>query len=61
MILYSASSSLDLVDFFMLILQVVRLTERALLVHVILLNLLLFVGQLTNSPLSHNPPLRPSM
>jgi hypothetical protein len=61
MILYSASSSLDLVDFFMLILQVVRLTERALLVHVILLNLLLFVGQLTNSLLSHNPPLRPSM
>jgi hypothetical protein len=44
-----------LLVFSMLILWVVRLTERALLVHDIFLNLLLFVGQLTNSLLSHNP------
>jgi hypothetical protein len=44
-----------------LILQVVGLTERALLVYVILLDLLLFVGLITNSFLSHNPPQKPSM
>jgi hypothetical protein len=33
----------------------------ALLVHVISLVLLLFAGPLTNKPLLHNPPQRPSM
>jgi hypothetical protein len=41
---YFASSSLDLVGFSILILLVVGLTERALLVLVIFLDLLLFVG-----------------
>jgi hypothetical protein len=45
-----------LLAFSMPILRVVGLTERALLVLVIFLDLLLFVGQLTNSLLSHNPP-----
>jgi hypothetical protein len=40
----------------MLILRVVRLIEKALMVLVIFLDLLLFVGQLTNSLLSHNQP-----
>jgi hypothetical protein len=40
----------------MLILRVVQLTEKALLVHVIFLDLLLFVGLLTNKLLLHNPP-----
>jgi hypothetical protein len=52
---------LILLAFLMLILWVVGLIERALLVHAIFMDLLLFVGQLTNSLLSHNPPLRPSM
>jgi hypothetical protein len=52
---------LILLAFLMLILWVVGLTERVLLLHTIFLHLLLFVGQLTNSLLSHNPPLRLSM
>jgi ABC-type transport system involved in multi-copper enzyme maturation permease subunit len=47
---------LILLAFPMLISRVVGLTEKALLVHVILLDLLLFVGLLTNNLLSHNPP-----
>jgi hypothetical protein len=47
-----------LLVFLVWILWVVRSTERALLVHAIFLDRLLFVGQLTNSFLSHNPPLR---
>jgi hypothetical protein len=39
----------------------VGLTERALLVHAIFLDPLLFVGQLANNLLLHNPPLRLSM
>jgi hypothetical protein len=50
-----------LLVFLMLILRAVGLTERALLVHVIFLNLILFVGQLANSLLSYSPPQRPSM
>jgi hypothetical protein len=52
---------LILLVFSMLILRVVGLTERALLVHVIFLDLLLFVGQLTNCLLSHSPQQRLSM
>jgi hypothetical protein len=58
---YSASFSLDRVGFFMLILSGVELIEKAFLVHVIFLDLLLFVGLLTNKPLLHNPPQRLSM
>jgi hypothetical protein len=47
---------LILLAFPILIFWVVGLTERAVLVHVIFLDLLLFVGLLTNSVLSHNPP-----
>jgi hypothetical protein len=47
---------LILLAFFMLILWVVGWTEKALLVHVIFMDLLLFVGLLTNNLLSHNPP-----
>jgi hypothetical protein len=50
-----------LLVFLMLILRTVGLTGRALLVHVIFLNLILFVGQLANSLLSYSPPQRPSM
>jgi hypothetical protein len=52
---------LILLVFPMLILQVVGLIKRALLVYVIFLDLLLFVGQLANSLLSHNPPMRSCM
>jgi hypothetical protein len=52
---------LILLDFSMLILWVVGLNERALLVHAIFLDLLLFVGQLANSLRSHSPPQRLSM
>jgi hypothetical protein len=52
---------LILLAFPMLILWVVGLTEKALLVHVIFLDLLLFVGLLVNNLLLHNPPHRPSM
>jgi hypothetical protein len=58
---YSASSSLDLVGFLMLILWVVGLTERALLGLAIFLDLLLFAGLLRNSLQLHSPPPRPSM
>jgi hypothetical protein len=61
LISYSTSSSLDLLPFLMLILWVVELIEKALLVHVIFLDLLLFVGLLTNNLLLHNPPQRLSM
>jgi hypothetical protein len=44
-----------------LISWVVGLTEKALLVHVIFLDLLLFLGLLANDLLLHNPPQRPSM
>jgi hypothetical protein len=54
---YSASSLIDL----MLILWVVELTKKALLVHVIFLDLLLFIGLLANNLLLHNPPQRLSM
>jgi hypothetical protein len=50
-----------LLAFSMLILQVVRLTERAPLVLVIFLNLLLFAGLLENSLQLHSPRLRLSM
>jgi hypothetical protein len=52
---------LILLAFFMLILWVVGLTERALLILVIFSDLLLFVGLLINSLLLQSPPLRPSM
>jgi hypothetical protein len=58
---YSASSSMDLVGFSMLILQVVGLTKRALLGHVIFLDLFSFAGLLKNSLQLHSPPSRPSM
>jgi hypothetical protein len=48
-------------DFSMLILCVVKLNEKILLVHVIFLDLLLFVGLLTNKLVLYNPPQRPSM
>jgi hypothetical protein len=44
-----------------LILLVVGLTERAHLVHAIFLDLLLFIGPLANSLLSHDPPQSLSM
>jgi hypothetical protein len=50
-----------LLAFTMLILQVVGLTEKALLVHIIFLDLLLFVGLLINNLLLHNPPQSLSM
>jgi hypothetical protein len=50
-----------LLVFLMLILWVVRLTERALLILVIFSDLLLFVGLLATSLLLHSPPPRPSM
>jgi hypothetical protein len=46
---------LILLSFPMLISRVVGLTERALLVLAIFLNLLLFVGQLASSLLLHSP------
>jgi hypothetical protein len=52
---------LILLAFLMLISWVVGLTERALLVLAILLDLLLFVGQVTSSLLLHSPPQRLSM
>jgi hypothetical protein len=45
----------------MLILWVVGLIEKVLLLHVIFLDLVLFVGPLANSLLSHNPPQSQSM
>jgi hypothetical protein len=50
-----------LLVFFMLILRVVGLSERALLVLVIFLDLLLFVGLLKNNLHLLNPPQRLSM
>jgi hypothetical protein len=47
---------LILLAFPMLFLRVVELTEKTLLVHVIFLDLLLFVGLLANKLLLHNPP-----
>jgi hypothetical protein len=47
---------LILLVFLMLILWVLELTEGALLVHVIFLDLLLFVGLLASNLMSHNPP-----
>jgi hypothetical protein len=47
---------LILLDFLMLILLGVELIENTLLVHVIFLDLLSFVGLLTNKSLLHNPP-----
>jgi hypothetical protein len=47
---------LILLAFSMVILRVVELTERALLVHVIFLDVLLFVGLLANKFLLYNPP-----
>jgi hypothetical protein len=58
---YSASSSLDLFCFFMLILWVVGLTERALLALIIFLDLLSFADLLRNSLQLHSPLPRPSM
>jgi hypothetical protein len=52
---------LILLAFPMLILWIVGLTERALLALVIFLDLLLFIGLLTNSLLLHSPPPRPSI
>jgi hypothetical protein len=52
---------LILLTFPMLILWVVGLTKKALLVRVIFLDLLLFVGLLTNNLLLHNPPQRMNM
>jgi hypothetical protein len=45
----------------MLILQVMGLTERALLILAIFLDLLSFAGLLGNSLQLHSPPPRPSM
>jgi hypothetical protein len=47
---------LILLAFPMLTLRVVGLTEKTLLIHVIFLDLILFVGQLPNNLLLHNPP-----
>jgi hypothetical protein len=58
---YSASYSLDLVAFSMLILRVVGLTERSLLVLVIFLDLLLFIGLLKNNLQLLKLPQRLSM
>jgi hypothetical protein len=58
---YSASSSLDLVGFFMLILWVVGLIKRAPLGLVIFLDLLSFASLIGNSLQLHSPPPRPSM
>jgi hypothetical protein len=58
---YSASSSLDLVGFSDADLRIEGLTKNALPLHIIFLDLLLFVGLLTNNLLSHNPPQNPSM
>jgi hypothetical protein len=55
-ICYSTSSLLDLVGFLMLFLRGVGLTERALLVLVIFLDLLLFASLLENNLQLHNPP-----
>jgi hypothetical protein len=52
---------LILLDFLMLILWVVELIEKALLVLVTFLDLLLFVGLLKNNLLLHNPQQRLSM
>jgi hypothetical protein len=52
---------LILLDFLMLILRVVELIKKALLVLVTFLDLLLFVGLLTNKQLLQNPPQRLSM
>jgi hypothetical protein len=58
---YFASSSLDLVCFSDANLRVVGLTKRALLVHAILLDPLLFPGLLKNNLQLLNPPQRQSM
>jgi hypothetical protein len=58
---YSTSSLLDLVGFFMQILRVVGLTERAPLRLAIFLDLLSFAGLLRNSRQLHSPPPRQSM
>jgi hypothetical protein len=50
-----------LLHLILLVSWVVGLVERALLVHAIFLDLILFVGQLTSSLLSHNPPQRSSI
>jgi hypothetical protein len=50
-----ADLQLVLLGFPMLILMGVELREKALLVHIIFLDLLLFVGLLTNNLLLHNP------
>jgi hypothetical protein len=52
---------LILLGFPMMISRGVRLTERALLVLAIFLDLLLYVGQLARNLLLHSPPQRPSM
>jgi hypothetical protein len=52
---------LILLDFLILILPGVELIEKAILVHATFLDLLLFVGLLTNKQLLHNPPQRSSM
>jgi hypothetical protein len=52
---------LILLAFLMLILLVVELAEKALLVHVIFLDLLLLVGLLSIKLLLHNPPQRLSI
>jgi hypothetical protein len=52
---------LILLGFPMLILSGVELIEKTLLVHVISLDLLLFIGLLTNKPLLHNPQQGPSI
>jgi hypothetical protein len=58
---YSASSSLDLVGFPMLILWVMGLTERALLGLVIFLDILSFASLLENNLQLPNLPQRLSM
>jgi hypothetical protein len=52
---------LILLAFPMLILWIVGLIEKALLALDIFLDLLLFIGLLTNSLLLHSPPPRPSI
>jgi hypothetical protein len=60
-ILYSASSSLDLVGFSDAGFVGCGIDQKTLLIHIIFLDLLLLVGLLINSLLLHNPLQRPSM
>jgi hypothetical protein len=58
---YSASSSLDLLGFSDIDFAGCGIDKKAFLVYVTSLDLLLFVGLLTNNLLLHNPPQRSSL